>query len=108
MKGIWIALGLTLIAGCRESETQLVAIPGTLKVNNQGSEAVTGRAEDWDGNDAQDFIVQPGKSVTVVVITDYRVKLHVWRSSDNALLFDDFWNVGELTSITTKVVTVYP
>ncbi len=108
MRGIWIAAGLTLISGCRQDESQLIAVPGTVKVENQGSEAVHGRAEDWDGVNVDEFTVQPGKSYTAVVITDYRVKLHVWRDSDGALLFDDLWNVGELDTVETKVVTVYP
>lgn len=108
MKGIWIALGLTLISGCRDSETQLVVLPGTVEVDNQGAEAVNGRAEDWDGTNVQEFTVQPGKSFTAVVFTDYRVKLHVWRSSDGALLYDDFWNVAELDTADPKIVTVYP
>jgi hypothetical protein len=108
MKGLWIAVGLTLISGCRDSETQLIPLPGTVEVDNQGSEEVQGRAEDWDGYTVQNFTVAPGKAVTVRVTTDYRVKLHVWRSSDGALLFDDFWNVADLDTVTTKVVTVYP
>ena len=108
MRNLWIAIGLSLVGGCQDSKHQFVTLPATLEVDNQGSGSVHGRAEDWDGNVVQDFSVQPGASATVTVFSVYRVKLHVWRDSDNALLFDDFWDVGELQTSEPKVVTVYP
>jgi len=100
-------MGLIILAGCRDSESLPIAMPVEIKVTNQGSSSVHGRAEDWDETDPLDFTLQPGESRKFVVASEYRVKLHVWRDSDETLLFDDFWDVSAILDSGVNV-TVYP
>jgi hypothetical protein len=91
-----LTFGLAALAGCGDTGNQSLSWTGTLTVENQGSSALNGVAEDWDGAAKHSFSLNPGDSVSFEFDTPYRVKLHAWRTSDGLLLIDDFWEAGDL------------
>jgi hypothetical protein len=100
MGRIMLALGLAALAGCggetAGSAYGSVLWTGTMTVSNQGTSALNGIAEDWNGPEAHFFSLNPGEVATLKFTNSNRVKLHAWRTSDGLLLIDDFWDIGEL------------
>jgi len=96
MGRIMLALGLAALAGCTDDGKGTLWWTGTLTVSNQGTSALNGVAEDWDGTQTHSFSLDPGTSSSFEFVTPYRVKLHAWKTSDGLLLIDDFWASGDL------------
>lgn len=91
-------LALVTAAGCGSEPsygTYMETV--TVKVENTGASQATGWAEGWDGESRQDIQVDPGQTVKVtVLLSSYRLKVHLWRSSDGYPLIDDFWGIQNL------------
>jgi hypothetical protein len=101
------ALTLAMLAGCGgEGNGGLLFRTVTVTVVNQGAEDAYGRAEGWEGEDRHDFSLSPGASTSFKVDVSYRLKVHVWRSSDSLVLFDDFWEMDDLDKLDDKVTVV--
>jgi hypothetical protein len=116
-----VVLGLAILAGCGEGEGMLIGSAlgsgssessdkDSLTVTNQGTVPVYGVAEDWYGSQKHDFTLDPGDTATFEFTgIVYRMKLHIWRSTDSLLLIDDFWETAALAQPRTHVtVTVNP
>jgi len=99
---------LAALAGCGPGPVGYEPPPETsaLIVRNQGTSALNGIAEDWDGPEAHLFSLDPGDAYTVTFTHSWRFKLHAWRSSDGLLLIDDFWDVVDHKD--GVEVTLYP
>ena len=101
-----MALGLAFLAACGEGEAMMMGSgvgPGTsskklhLTLTNAGTEVAHGDASDWYESIKYSFTLNPGASVTFdFPNATYRVRAHVWRSSDSLLILDDWWEGGDL------------
>jgi len=56
---------------------------------------------------AQSFTLAAGDRRSIQIDIQCRLKVHLVRSSDSLLLFDDFWDVGDIKNETLSL-TVTP
>jgi hypothetical protein len=110
MGKIWATLGLALLAGCgKGSAGNYGRQEVTVTIANTGTGSAYGKAEGWNGEDEHKFNLSPGASTSFVTFVDYRLKVHIWRSMDNLVLIDDFWDTDDLRKMEDLlVVTVSP
>jgi len=119
MLRIWTALALALLAGCDDTsgedddevddESRQTPVVITVTVDNRGYQDVTACLEDWDGHDRVDLAVWLRWAASADVQIMRRLKIHVYRDSDHALILDDFWDRSFLEASGGRLtVTVYP
>ena len=110
MARIWAFLGLALLTGCDDRRgNSTFATRATVDVINSGTATAYGRAENWNGGDEETFSLLPGQTTTFKLNIDYRLKVHIWRLSDNLVLIDDWWDLDDLDKLDDRVLlTVVP
>lgn len=103
-----VVLALALLAGCGMPVPDL-STNVTVEILNNGTETAQGKAENWDGEEGHDFTLLPGESTTFEIAVFYRLKIHITRVSDGAILLDDFWDAEELNDLDDRLsITVTP
>ena len=109
MGKLWTVLGLATLAGCGgETSGQIMATYVHVRIVNNGTEGASGEAGTWKNQDDVKFNVGAGESKKFVVAVNYRLKMRIWRTSDNVVLLDDFWDVGDLAGMDELLITVSP
>jgi hypothetical protein len=112
MARTWPILGFLLLATCddnRHHTWSSFSRRVTVDVVNNGTATAYGRAENWNGGDEETFSLAPGQTTTFKLYIDYRLKVHIWRLSDNLVLVDDFWDLDDLDKLDDRVLlTVTP
>jgi hypothetical protein len=99
MARTWTILGLTLLVACdgNPGTGTVTSRRVTVDVINNGTDSAYGKAEDWNGTDAdQKFSLAPAETTTFKINTNYRLKIHIWRTSDNLVLVDEFFDLSDL------------
>jgi hypothetical protein len=105
----WTVLGLAMLAGCGgEMTRQIVPTYVHVRIVNNGTEGASGEAGPWENQDDVKFDLGPGESKKFVVAVDYRLKVRIWRTSDNLVLVDDFWDYADLVGKDELLITVSP
>ena len=102
-------LGLVLLAGCGgETTGQIMATYVHVRIVNNGTEGASGEAGTWKSQDDVKFNVGAGETKEFLVAVNYRLKMRIWRTSDNLVLVDDFWEDGDLARMDELLITVSP
>ena len=110
MGKIGAILGIVLLAGCDGNPgTGALSRQVTVDVINNWTGSAYGKAEDWNGGDEEKFSLGPGQTTTFKIHTNYRLKIHIWRTSDNLVLVDDFFDLSDLDDVKDRLsFTVTP
>jgi hypothetical protein len=107
MSKIWVVLGIVILAGCGDSKGKDAPFRDvTVSVTNTGTADAYGDAEDWNSDGKENFTVPAGATLTFQITISDRLRVHLYRSTDQQPLFDDYWDkddlwkMGDLVSIT--------